>query len=558
MMSYGRAIAWLAEQGPDRVAVWCEGETRTRRELDRRANRLARAYRTLGVKEGDLVTIGLANSCEFYEACLAVWRLGATPNPVSARLPELERRAIVETAAPALVVGAPAGERYDRPAVPVGFEPGPECDDAPLPDVTAQNVRAMTSGGSTGRPKVIVDTVPAEVDPEKPENGMTPGGVTLVPGPLYHAGPFMTSWSSLLMGGTLVVLRRFDPERSLALIEEHRADWVLFVPTMMQRIWRLPEAVRARYDLSSLRRVMCTGAPSPPWLKRALIDWLGPEKIYEAYGGTERIAGTIISGSEWLAHPGSVGKPTLGRKVRILDDAGNDCAPRDVGEVFMMPAGGRGSTYRYIGAAATATGDGWESLGDMGYLDEDGYLYLVDRKTDMILLRRREPLPRRGRGRDRRAPRGALERRGRACPTTISGIASTRSSTRPPASARRSCAPGWPSASSSTRSRGASSSSPSRCATTPARCAARRCARRACARRRRDLRRRAPRSRRPRPLGRHAPPQLGRARGPRHARGAPAARGARPARRATTRRSSSETAPRPSSWCTPPSSPASG
>ncbi len=385
MMSYGRAMAWLAEREPGRVAVECEGEARTRRELDRRANRLARAYAALGVREGDLVTIALPNGCEFFEACLAVWRLGATPNPVSARLPELERRAIVETAAPALVVGAPAGERYDRPCVQAGFEPGAEHGDAPLADRTPRNVRAMTSGGSTGRPKVIVDTVAAECDPAKPENGMTPNGVTLVPGPLYHAGPFMTSWSSLLVGGTAVVMERFDPERALALIQERRADWVLFVPTMMQRIWRLPEAVRSRYDLSSLNRVMCTGAPSPPWLKRAWIGWLGPERIYEAYGGTERIAGTMISGAEWLAHPGSVGKPTLGRKIRILDEQGSDCPPRMIGEVFMMPAGARGSTYRYVGATPTATRDGWESLGDMGYVDEDGYLYLVERKTDMIV-----------------------------------------------------------------------------------------------------------------------------------------------------------------------------
>jgi bile acid-coenzyme A ligase len=130
---------------------------------------------------------------------------------------------------------------------------------------------------------------------------------------------------------------------------------------------------------------MCTGAPSPPWLKRGWIEWLGPERIYEAYGGTERIAGTMISGSEWLAHPGSVGKPTLGRKIRILDADRKDCPPGAVGEVFMMPAGGRGSTYRYLGAEAAATADGWESLGDMGYLDEDGYLYLVERKTDMIV-----------------------------------------------------------------------------------------------------------------------------------------------------------------------------
>jgi bile acid-coenzyme A ligase len=385
LTSYGRAIAGHAEREPGRVAIRCEGEVRTRGELDRRANRLARAYAALGVTAGDLVTIALPNGCEFYEACLASWRLGATPNPVSARLPEVERRAIVETASPALVVGAPAGERYDRPSVPPGFEPAAALSDAPLPDVVSRCVRAMTSGGSTGRPKVIVDTVPAQCDPEQPENGMTREGVTLVSGPLYHAGPFMTSWSTLLVGGTAVVMRQFDPERALALIEEHRVQWVLFVPTMMQRIWRLPEAARERYDLSSLRRVMCTGAPSPPWLKRAWIEWLGPERIYEAYGGTERIAGTMISGTEWLAHPGSVGKPTLGRKIRILDADRKDCGPREVGEVFMLPAAGRGTTYRYLGAEATATDDGWESLGDMGYLDEDGYLYLVERKTDMIV-----------------------------------------------------------------------------------------------------------------------------------------------------------------------------
>jgi bile acid-coenzyme A ligase len=178
---------------------------------------------------------------------------------------------------------------------------------------------------------------------------------------------------------------RFDALGALELIERHRVDWVLFVPTMMQRIWRLGPEQRERFDLSSLRRVMCTGAPSPAWLKRAWIGWLGPEKIYEAYGGSERIAGTMISGTEWLEHPGSVGRPTGGRKIRILDESGCECAPAEIGEVYMMPPGGRGSTYRYIGADASATSEGWESLGDLGYFDEDGYLYLVDRKTDMIV-----------------------------------------------------------------------------------------------------------------------------------------------------------------------------
>ena len=118
---------------------------------------------------------------------------------------------------------------------------------------------------------------------------------------------------------------------------------------------------------------------------RALIGWLGPERMFEAYGGSERIAGTLISGTEWLAHPGSVGKPTGARRLRILREDGSECAPGEQGEVFMMPPGGRGSTYAYLGAAAKATADGWESLGDMGWLDEDGYLYLGDRKTDMIV-----------------------------------------------------------------------------------------------------------------------------------------------------------------------------
>jgi bile acid-coenzyme A ligase len=143
--------------------------------------------------------------------------------------------------------------------------------------------------------------------------------------------------------------------------------------------------VRNAFDLSSIETVMCTGAPSPAWLKRAWIDWIGGEKIHEAYGGSERIAGTQISGTEWLEHPGSVGKPTADRKIRIQNAEGGECGPDEIGEVFMMPPGGQGSTYRYIGAEATASADGWESLGDLGYLDDDGYLYHVDRKTDMIV-----------------------------------------------------------------------------------------------------------------------------------------------------------------------------
>lgn len=386
LLSYGRAFAWHAERQPDRDAV-IHGETHVSfRDLDRRADRLAHAYARRGVQPGDLVTIALPNGVEHFAATLACWRLGATPQPVSARLPEAERRAIVALAQPALIVGAPEGEAYEHASLPAGFEPEVAITDAPLPDRVSRHVRCMTSGGSTGRPKLILDLVAAQVDPEIAENGMRAGGTTLAPGPLYHAGPFITSWQTLLSGGTLVSMSRFDPEEALALVERHRIEWVLFVPTMMQRIWRLPETTRRRFDLSSLRRVMSTGAPSPAWLKRAWIEWLGAEKVFEAYGGTERSGGTMISGTEWLAHPSSVGKPTLGRQIRVQRADGSACAPREVGEVFLMPPGGRGSTYRYIGAEPVASADGWETLGDMGWLDEDGYLYLVERKSDMILV----------------------------------------------------------------------------------------------------------------------------------------------------------------------------
>jgi bile acid-coenzyme A ligase len=384
-LSYGRALAWLAEQDPDADAVLCGGERRSRRALDRRTSRLARAYARLGVEAGDLVTVALPNGVAFLEACLAAWKLGATPNPISARLPEAERRAIVDLARPALVVGAEPGSHGEHRCAPAGFEPEPDESDAPLADVVSEHVRAMTSGGSTGRPKLIVERTRALCDPEKPENGMRAGGTTLTTGPLYHAGPFITTWQQILCGGRVVVMERFDAEAALAAIERERVTWVLFVPTMMQRIWRLPEAVRDAYDLSSLERVMCTGAASPPWLKRAWIGWLGPERIWEAYGGSERIAGCVISGVEWLEHPGSVGKPPPGREIEARRPDGTRCAPGEVGELWMRPEGGRGATYFYVGAESTADAEGWETVGDMGHFDADGYLYLADRKTDMIV-----------------------------------------------------------------------------------------------------------------------------------------------------------------------------
>ena len=384
-MSYGRALGLHAAREPERAAVVHEGDTTSFAEIERRSNRLARAYAKLGVAKGDFVTIALSNSVEFLESAFAVWKLGAVPQPISSRLPEAERAAIVAQADPVLVVGVAAGRYADRAAIPAGYEADAALADDALPDVVSPHSQAIASGGSTGLPKLIVDALPAECDPEADFYGIGTGATVLVPGPLYHTGPFINARQTLLSGGTVILMSRFDASQALELIERHLVQWVNLVPTMMQRIWRLPDAERASRELSSLRIVMSTGAACPAWLKRAWIDWLGPERIHEAYGGTERIGGTLITGTEWLEHPGSVGRPTGGRKIRILDERGNELPRGEVGEIYMMPAAGPGSTYRYIGAEARATGDGWESLGDLGHLDEDGYLYIADRRTDMIV-----------------------------------------------------------------------------------------------------------------------------------------------------------------------------
>ena len=380
-MSIGAAIGWLAEQAPEAACITHEGRTITRRELDLRSNRLARSYERLGVKQDDFVCLALPNGIEFYEAAVAIWKLGATPQPLSPKLPAAERNAILELAQPSLVVGVdPRDVPEGVPAVPPGFEPDPSLPDTPLPDRSAKHWKAPTSGGSTGRPKLIVAARPGRTDPELTRMRQT----QLVPGPLYHNAPFSFSAQGLFVGGHLIVMTRFDAEQALQLMAEHRVQFAVLVPTMMHRMWRLGPEVRARYDLSALQRILHMAAPCPPWLKEAFIEWLGPERVHELYAGTESQGVTTITGNEWLAHRGSVGKAQFGSQIKILDEEGRELPPRTVGEVFMLPSGGPGSTYRYIGASAKSR-DGWESLGDMGYLDEDGYLYLADRQTDMIL-----------------------------------------------------------------------------------------------------------------------------------------------------------------------------
>lgn len=392
-LSYGCALATLASEDPNRIAVVCDGESISLRELDSLSNRMARVYAELGVEPKDLVSFCLPNGIELITGCFAAWKLGAVPNPLSDRMPAPERDAILSVGAAALVVGVTPDGRLNRASLPRGFVPDDAHSDAPLPDRTAPHERALASGGSTGLPKLIMPKSEAVYDRDSASPLFKAKRAVLVPGPLSHAVPFSSTFQGILAGCEVVLMRRFDPNRFLELVEAHRVDRVSLVPTMMLRIWRLPEASRLARDVSSLEFVMSGGAPLPAWLMQAWIDWLGPEVMHEAFGPSERIGGTFISGTEWLEHPGSVGRSTNPGGIKILDAQRNELAPGEMGEIFMMPSGGPGSTYHYLGAKANERHDGWESVGDMGYLDADGYLYLGDRRSDMIVTAGRNVYP---------------------------------------------------------------------------------------------------------------------------------------------------------------------
>ena len=389
LVSYPRRLRELAEADPDRPAVTCDEVTLTRAGLEMEGTRLAHHLATLGVGQGDFVTVALPNSVDWVVGYVAIWKLGATPQPVSSRLPQRELQAIVELAAPKVILGAEPGSLGDSladvPCLPLGFRPPEGTLDEPLPDITSAAWKAPTSGGSTGRPKLIVTGDAAEIDDAGPsQQGFTDGGCLVMPGPLYHNGPAMWVCAAILAGSHAVILPRFDAEATLRAIEEHGGTVLYTVPTMMKRISALPDEVRDRYDVSTLQLVWHLAEPCPPWLKQTWIDWLGAERIIELYAGTEAQAVTIITGPEWVEHRGSVGRVALG-EMTVRNADGNEVPAGTEGEIWMRSTRGT-PTYRYVGAEARALPDGWESLGDMGWFDEDGYLYLGDRMADMILI----------------------------------------------------------------------------------------------------------------------------------------------------------------------------
>jgi bile acid-coenzyme A ligase len=385
IVSFSRRLADMAAADPSRTAVTCGKHSVTRAELEVAADALARQLLDDGVGVGDMVTIALPNSVDWVVAVVASWKIGAIPQPVSSRLPARELSAIIELADPPVVLGVDTEAFRERICRPAGYvAPAVNPNSEPLPDVISPAWKAPTSGGSTGRPKLIVTGQPGSIDDETlPLLLIQPNGCMMMPGPLYHNGPIVWACTALLAGNHVVLLPRFDAEATLAGIEEHQADIAYLVPTMMKRIWRLPLDVRERYDLSSLRLIWHLAEPCPPWLKEAWIEWLGPQRIMELYAGTEAQTATVITGAEWLEHRGSVGRPLSG-SVSITDEKGNEVSAGVEGEVWLK-SGLDSPTYRYIGAEARIREGGWESLGDNGWLDEDGFLYLGDRTTDMIL-----------------------------------------------------------------------------------------------------------------------------------------------------------------------------
>lgn len=386
--SWGEAIRRHAQQRDGDIAlVSARGET-SWAQLDQLATRLAHLYLARGASADGLVAIALPNDLDSVVAVIACWKVGATPLVLPSNLTIAERLALLEVAEPRLLVGDAKPEESPEPNIPPRI-PSPlaesaHCPTTPLPENVSRYCRATCSGGSTGTPKIIVDHTPAVCDPDSGTYTMPARSTTLVPGPLYHSGPFLNSFWTLLGGGCLVLMERFEPEATLQLITSRQPHYLGLVPTMMLRIWRLPDTIRRACDFSSLLRVVSSGAPCPPWLMRAWIDWLGPERMFEAYGASERVGGTLISGSEWLRHPGSVGRATLGRQVGIFDGDGQVVPPGVIGRVFLH-GGNQGDTFHYLGAQPERSPDGWVTLGDLGYLDEEGYLYLTDRETDMVV-----------------------------------------------------------------------------------------------------------------------------------------------------------------------------
>ena len=384
------------------------GETVTYAQLDARSNRGAQLFRSLGLKAGDVIAILMENNARFFELAWAAQRAGLYYVCVSTKLTAAETQYILQDCgAKVFITSAAMGPLIDEiPAlVPglrlyaVGGAHGPYADfeaaraampETPISDESAGS-DMLYSSGTTGRPKGVKPALSdGPIDAPNALQMMAQGlfgfsgdSLYLSPAPLYHAAPLRWCMTVHKLGGTVVVMEKFDPEAALALIEKHQITCGQFVPTHFVRMLKLPEAVRAKYDVSSMKSAVHAAAPCPVPVKEQMIAWWGPV-IFEYYAGTEGNGFCWINSENWLTHKGSVGQAVLG-ELRICDEDGEQVPPRTEGAVYFA----NGPAVNYHNApdktAESYNQHGWTTLGDVGWADEEGYLYLTDRKSFMII-----------------------------------------------------------------------------------------------------------------------------------------------------------------------------
>ena len=394
----------------------------TLEDVAARAARAAQGLHDMGVGEGDAIALMLRNDFAFFEATLAAVTLGAYAVPVNWHFTAEEAAYIFQDAgAKAVVIHADLLPQVQS-ALPSGLpvfvvQTPPEIlrayglapQQARIPEgatswdawlrghqpwtAPARSFRSsmIYTSGTTGHPKGVRRRPMSAEQNERVAQlarqafGITPGLRTVMTGPMYHSAPNFFAMHSFRADGSIVLQPRFDPEELLQLVERHRITALHMVPTMFVRLLKLPQSVRDKYDLSSLRTVVHAAAPCPPDIKRRMIDWFGPV-IVEYYGGTESGAVTFCDTAQWLAHPGTVGTPVPGGTVRIYDENGDVLPAGEVGDVFMRLDFYPDFTYfNKDEKRREIERDGLITCGDMGYLDADGFLYLCDRRRDMVI-----------------------------------------------------------------------------------------------------------------------------------------------------------------------------